>query len=487
MKRGSALFRFSGRVFSVSAARFVGIAITSLTFPFLVRKLGVETYGLWTYVVTVCAFLDTVANPGLSTYIAQQVAAKRQQAFESVADMLMLRVVTTLVAAVVLVAVAKLDPHPEVRTLLILYGLGILAVNLIGGDYLLGAMEMFHERSLLTMVQQCIYAAGVFLLVRKPSDVIWVPVSILFSALLFNIGSWLVLQRVGLRLKFRVRPDHWRPILVPSFHYALSSLMSNLYHRTGHLVVRWFLGPEALGIYSVAVRFVDILRNIINTIIAVLTPRLALVAQSASRLQRLARAAASALALITLPTMLGTIATAGLIVPLVLGKQSIGVAPLIQWMAPYVVTATAASFLTGLLYAMGLYKPYMYSTIAGAAVGVVLFLALTKMFGVVGAGMAFVLSELAVAIAAGLFLPNDFGKLWRNGVIVTAAIAALVMFAAVEAMLRYTARPIPVVAAGVLVYGVASVPFLRKWWTTEIMGATADTVGPPAYPPPLDS
>jgi len=62
----------------------LGLLITSLTFPILVRRLGVETYGLWSYVVALCAFFDVVANPGLTTHIANRSAARRHAAAELV-------------------------------------------------------------------------------------------------------------------------------------------------------------------------------------------------------------------------------------------------------------------------------------------------------------------------------------------------------------------------------------------------------------------
>jgi hypothetical protein len=73
--------RYGGFALSVTTARVVGTLLTATTFPFLVRRLGVDVYGLWSYVLAVCAFTGLVANPGLTTYAAQQVAARRQAAF----------------------------------------------------------------------------------------------------------------------------------------------------------------------------------------------------------------------------------------------------------------------------------------------------------------------------------------------------------------------------------------------------------------------
>src|SRR5690242_5067194 len=87
----TSLVRYGGFVFSVGAARSVGILISSLTFPFLVHRLGVEVYGYWSYAVAVLAFLAALSNPGLTVYATQQVAARRAEAFDLIPNILVLR------------------------------------------------------------------------------------------------------------------------------------------------------------------------------------------------------------------------------------------------------------------------------------------------------------------------------------------------------------------------------------------------------------
>ena len=85
----------------------VGTIITAATFPFLVC-LGVDIYGLWSYVVAVCGFTGLLANPGLTAYAAQQVAARRAEAFQTISDVLVLRAFAGAVAAVAVLVVARL-------------------------------------------------------------------------------------------------------------------------------------------------------------------------------------------------------------------------------------------------------------------------------------------------------------------------------------------------------------------------------------------
>ncbi len=463
MRPTNALVRYGGFFLSVGTARVLGILITSITFPILVRRLGVETYGRWSYVVALCAFFDVVANPGLTAYVAQQVAARRNAAAELVSDFVALRVLGSFSAMVALLVVVSFEGRPDVRLLLRAYGVAELCVGLTGTDVFLNSLELFHIRSLLSFVQQALYAIGILLLVRSPRDILWLPASILGSALMTNLAGWVLLWRQGFRPALKIDPGRWWAILEPSFHYAGTTMMSTVYHRTGHLVVRWFLGDFALGLYAAAARFVDILKNVINIALSVLMPRMALSAHSGSGLKRLVRAAVSALAIVSIPLTLGTLATAHLVVPFVLGATYTGAIGPVRWMSPYLLAAPMASLLSGtILYALGRHRPYLASATVGAVTAVLSALVLVHFFGLPGGCVAFVLGEAAVAITAYLLIPHDLRDLWKNPIITVAVFSALLMVGAIRLANSFTARPLLVVAAGGIVYSITAFALGRR-------------------------
>jgi O-antigen/teichoic acid export membrane protein len=464
----SPLIRYGGYVFSVAGARIAGILISALTFPYLVRVLGVETYGLWSYVVVLAAFLDIVADPGITTYVAQQVAARRQDAAELLPDYCALRLCGAAVAAIFMLGVAHFETRLGVGHLLRLYGIGLLLLNLISSDQFLGALELFHARSVLVVGQQAIYAASIFLLVHHPWDVKWVPVSILGSSALTAVVGWVILSRAGFRPPRTIRVSRCKQILVPSIHYAASTMMSSLYHRSGHLLVRWFLGDYALGLYAAAVRLVDLLRGLVTTVVAVLVPRLAVNAHSVSELRRVSRIAIAAMSATSIPMSFGLFATANLAVPLVLGANYLPDVSLVKWMSPYLITASAASLCSGtILYAMGRHRACLSATAGGAISGVLLYLVLIPSFGLRGAAAAFVLAELIVAFIGFGFLPSSLQQLWKTPVIGFAFVSGCLMVVAVRIGSAYDLRLPVLVAGGACVYLGTCAWFLRKWLNAQ--------------------
>jgi PST family polysaccharide transporter len=471
LRISKSLLRYGGFALSVTTARVVGTLITAATFPFLVRRLGVDVYGLWSYVIAVCAFTGLVANPGLTTYATQQVAARRQEAFETVSDVLVLRVLAGGVAVVAILVVASFEVRQDVRFLLKWYGVASVLTGSLSLDYLLSSLELFHVQAFISIAQQSLYAVGIFTMVRAPKDVIWVPVSIIGSSFLTSLIGWTLMWRQGYRFRFAVAPRRWAMILVPSLHYAGSSLMSTLYHRSGQIAVRWYLGEHALGLYAAAARLADVLRNFLSVTQNVLMPRMALRANSAAALPRLTRIAASVLVLFGIPLTVGGIVTAPVVVPWLLGVQFQEAARAFQWIAPYLITAPAAVLFSGtILYAMGRHRAYLASTLAGAITAVVLCLTLPPLFGVAGACIAFVLGELGVAFCAFLLCPPQVRAAAKTPLLGVAVIASLLMGAALWLALPSHLPPLALVGVGCAVYVIAWAAVGRNLLKKEFEG-----------------
>jgi PST family polysaccharide transporter len=465
------LLRYGGFTLSVTTARVVGVLITATTFPFLVRRLGVDVYGLWSYVVAVCGFAGLLANPGLTTYAAQQVAARRQEAFETVSDVLVLRVLCSGVAVVAVLVVASFEVRQDVQSLLKWFGIASVLISSVSLDYLLSSLELFHAQSFISIAQQSLYAVGIFTMVRSAKDLIWVPVSILASSFLMSLITWAFLWRQGYLFRLSIAPRRWAVIMVPSLHYAASSLMSNLYHRTGHIAVRWFLGEHALGLYAAATRLADVLRGFLSITQNVLMPRMASRANSADGLSRLTRIAVSVLICFGVPLTVGGIVTAPVVVPWLLGVQFQQAARAFQWVSPYLLTAPAAVLFAGtILYAMGRHRAYFVSTLAGALTAVILYLILPPVFGVAGACVAFVLGELAVALCAFWFCPPEVRAAAKTPLLSVAVIASMIMGAALWIAVPRHLPPLLLVGLGCAVYAITWAGIGRNLLRRELEG-----------------
>lgn len=308
-------------------------------------------------------------------------------------------------------------------------------------------------------------------MVRSAKDVIWVPISILGSSSLTILISWTFLWRSGYRFHFSLAPRRWAVILVPSLHYAGSTLMSTLYHRSGHIAVRWYLGEHALGLYAAVARLADVLRNFLSVAQNVMMPRMALRANSAVGLSRPTRIAASILVWFGVPLAVGGVVTAPLVVPWLLGAQFQGAVHAFQWVAFYVITAPSAALFAGtILYAMGRHRDYFISTLVGAVTAIVLCLVLPPLVGIAGACVAYVLGEFAVALYAILRCPPEVRAAAKTPLAPFAVIASLLMGIVLWVVLPKHLPPLILVGLGCAIYVITWAGLGRSLLKREIEG-----------------
>jgi O-antigen/teichoic acid export membrane protein len=119
---------------------------------------------------------------------------------------------------------------------------------------------------------------------------------------------------------------------------------------------------------------------------------------------------------------------------------------------------------------MGRHGSYLAATAAGAIAGVLLYLVLIPTFGLTGAGLAFVLAEVAVAVTAYLQLSAEVRGVCRNPLLGTALAAALPLFVAVRIVNAHTTQIYLVVSAGALAYLLSCGWFIRKTLVQQFSG-----------------
>ncbi|MFQ5962385.1 MAG: oligosaccharide flippase family protein, partial [Candidatus Methylomirabilales bacterium] len=120
-------------------SKVVGFAVTVL----LVRYLGVEEIGRYTYFTTYAALFAVVSNFGLYLVLARQVAAERRDANAQLGTVLLLQALLSPLALMVTMGTA-LAFHPASEILLIaLSGVGVILAS-VAGTY--GAVVTGHQK-----------------------------------------------------------------------------------------------------------------------------------------------------------------------------------------------------------------------------------------------------------------------------------------------------------------------------------------------------
>ena len=458
------MFRYLRLLLSVGGARTAGMLISAATFPFLVRMVGVEGFGRWSYVLAVVGFFDLIVNPGLISHASREVAAHRLGAGSLVAEVFSLRTILGVLGAVLLTGYAFLvESDHDTRTLVVLYGVPFLLLGAVQSGYLLSSNECFHWASIQQLVAQTAYAAGVFALVRTAEDLYLLALVSLASVGLSAVVGWVKLVKIGFRLGWVWTPTRFIDLLRLSIPLGAASLASQVYTRSGHIIVRWALGETALGLYSAVVRLAEVIYDFVGILFSVSMPRFARYSAQDARRRALSANTFLIAWAISVPLAVGGSALAPELVGTILGRQYDEGAGLFRIVAFSFLTNSLAIFFCGtVLYALGKRYQYLVATASGAVFGLIVNITFVPRFGLIAACLSYACSQLVVAGVAYRMGPRDLPDIWRSRLFVAPLFGSLFMAAVLYVVQGMNWAVWTLVALGSAIYVVVTVTMAHR-------------------------
>lgn len=273
---------------------------------------------------------------------------------------------------------------------------------------------------------------------------------------------------------------------VPWDWAVFKSLLNYGSQSTASGIVRYFssnwddwlvgrrLGTEALGFYNKAYSFTnDTIRQFGSNVIGgVFFPAYSSIKTDLARLQRAYLKSVQLVSTVMFPIAMGFLATASLLIPVVLGEKWVPMVETFQIFSVLVLTRPISANTSSIYQAVGKPRYNMYAAIVLSIFMVPLALLLVP-YGIAGVAVAVLVADtigmLYNIYQANRVIPGSARK--TIGASLPALSASLIMFVIVYFSEQYLVEALgqnawslaAVIAIGVLVYGVAILIFQREF------------------------
>jgi O-antigen/teichoic acid export membrane protein len=415
---------------------FAASAVGLLTFVAVTRGLGATDFGVLTTALVYLMIPVLLADVGLATVVAREIAARPERTGPAMEAAVPLRAIMSALAVGVAVAMGYALPFSsETRDLIAIGALGsFLTLMTQGLSPVLQVQLKMHWAVLSTIVGR-FATLGLTLAVLAAGG----GISSVMAANVAGIGATFVLQLVVVARIVSLRPRfdlaYWRVLLKGSLAIGLALALGQIYFRVDVLLLAAIRDSAEVGLYGAAVKLIELSELVAAAIGISVFPLLARFVQvdrlrAATLFQRtfdLLIAAAAPL------VVLMTFAATPVIV-LISGDEFGEAGDALRLLAPYVLL----SFVTGLswraLIAYG--EDWALFRLASAilTINVVLNLIIIPMYGFRGAAATTVVSEIA-GLGASLVLLKRRARLMPSlryglAVLPAAALMAVVLVAA---------------------------------------------------------
>lgn len=384
-----------------------------VSFSYAARILGPEGYGKIQFVMVFAQYFVLVAALGIPIFGIREIAKARddqQQLNKLFSELLFISVSTTLIVlGVYLGIIFSFNWFQADLTYYLLGGLLVFA-GFSSIDWYYNGVEQFRFLSIRSITIKAIALIALFLFVQTKNDLINYFLIVIFSTVGNNVWNLLKIRK---RISFRFDELNFKkhiPVLLTLFGTTISI---SIYTVVDTLLLGFLADDVSVGFYTAAVKINKMTIPLVLALGTVLIPRIAqsIANNDKNLLQSLTDKSFSFICLIGIPMSFGLFVFAPEFVLVLSGDEYSNAILTMQITAPLVILIGFGHlFGFQLLIPAGLEKKYLYATLAGMTISVVLNLLLISSFKDKGTAIATVAGEILVSFIS-FYYVNKIMKL----------------------------------------------------------------------------
>jgi O-antigen/teichoic acid export membrane protein len=429
----------------------------------ITRLQGVDQLGKYSLMMTLFIVGQSCVGLGLPVLITREVARRPADAGRYFVSACALTAAIAVALLGIALAVVLRSPDAELRGALALVLAALLpSIATTHAEAVLLAFERAGDFVAINFAETTARALIGAAIVFAGGGIVALAVSLLALRILAAAAFAAMLRRRavalrgGLDLGLCVRLARDVPVL------GAIPVVNALYARADVFLLTWFGTWTELGLYSAALRLVDVARTIAPAYARALYPVLArLRTESDAAFAAQVRRSMREVMLLMLPVVLGMAAFAPTVIGALYGARLVDAAPVLRVLAWSVVATSCAATLAQILFAAGLQavdlRVNVLATVFVALVGAVG----VPRFGAAGAAYAVLASTMLYAGLQYAFV--------RRAVVDPALgpfVAKLGAVALIGALAMRCAPAAPTIAAG----AVAVAAYAATIWATRMLG-----------------
>lgn len=248
-----------------------------LIYPFVIRVLGAESYGLYAYAAALVMLFITFVSFGFDLPAAKRIAehasdtgVKEQVLSEVTTAKILLEGIALVVFAVLFPVSAKMQAAPVLFSIVFVQTLS----NIFFPQWYFQGIQRMR---VVTYIQVCFRLLSlpfIFWLLRAPEDLwIFALILTLCSVLGSLVAWWIIRYREGLHVRLVPLSDAWRSTR-EALPFFLSNATSALKEQGIVLLIGMFLGMTDVAIYDLANKIIIIPRTILSKLNDAIFPQM---------------------------------------------------------------------------------------------------------------------------------------------------------------------------------------------------------------------
>lgn len=244
----------------LSVLQVITLLFPLVTYPYLIRVLGEELYGLVIFSQVIAGYFNVVISFGFSMLGAREVSvhrADKAKLSEIVSTITFIKSVCLLFSFIVLLTYLSLFDVQNKWLFALAFWLCILDV--VFPAWFFQGIEKMKFITIISLISRGMFSSLVFVLISSKDDVLWFPLSNLIGAVLSGWISFYFIRKEGVQFIFPSIRTVWEYIQ-GSYHFFLSNVLIQIYANSNKAIIGVFLGMGSVAHYDLAEKIVNLIR-----------------------------------------------------------------------------------------------------------------------------------------------------------------------------------------------------------------------------------
>jgi len=385
------------------------IILPLITYPYVSRVLGVDALGSVNYAHSIISYLMLIGAFGFQSYAIREGSRVKNDpaAFEQFG-----REIHTINAVAVLIAYSLLGlmilfaPKLKANAVLLLIQSLSVAFYSISTEWINNVYEDFAYVTYRSIAIQIVLFICTMVFVRTADDVYIYAGILTMSYVLTGI-----MNRIYCRKKFRLRlTRHIKSLkhhLIPMIQVFFSQVTITIYLNADKTMLGAILGDHSVGLYSVAVKVYEVVKQVFSAVFIVILPRMSSLFLRGDRQheEELRQKILELMFVLIPPLAMGVFVLSKPAVLFLGGERYMDAEITLKYLSVALMLSAFATYSTQILaIPTGRYGIIAIATSTAAALNVLLNFFLIPHYGPNGAAMTTILSELVVTLIIWLVL-----------------------------------------------------------------------------------
>ena len=388
--------------------KFVNLLSGLLVGIIVARYLGPEQYGLMNYVLSYVFLFQTFAIFGLDS-IEIREEARHQANFETIIGTAFgIKIITGVIFMILSIATSYIMEADSYTTILVaIYSFSIVLNSFsVIRNYFTSIVQ--NEYVVKAEISRCLLSMAikvVLLLLHLP--LIWFIVSYMVDFAFLASGYVMAYHaKIGKLRTWKFDKKSAFFLLKESFPLLLTSAAVIMYQRIDQVMIGQMVDKSAVGFFSVATRFVEVLIYIPMTLAQTISPVLVRARErSEQEYEKKCQQFMNLSLWLSLSAAFVTSLLANQIVGLTFGSAYAPAVGVLQIMAFKVASVALSNTAGTMLVCEGLQKYAIFRDTFGCIVCIVLNYLLLPHYGIIAAAYVAIISNIAAGYVADAFIP----------------------------------------------------------------------------------